>query len=206
MRFVHPSNAALFASVLCKSAQRVGQGRPMNDPIGIPILPGLSALAAEYDGYILDVWGVMHQGGPAYPEAIACVRRLREAGKRVVFLSNAPRLAHQVETVLNGKGVDAALYTTPWSRPAMPRGKPSPTARTQLRTASAPATTARAALVRRRDRRSGLCPCRRHRRGGISARHRPRRRLQHGGSPRAGPAGRSHPRPAHDLRQSRPSS
>ena len=82
----------------------------MNDPIGISILPGLAALAADYDGYILDVWGVMHQGGPAYPEALACVRRLREAGKRVVFLSNAPRLAHQVEIVLNGKGVDAALY------------------------------------------------------------------------------------------------
>ena len=76
----------------------------------IPMVPGLAALAADYDGYILDVWGVMHQGGPAYPEAIACVRRLREAGKRVVFLSNAPRLAHQVEATLNGKGVDAALY------------------------------------------------------------------------------------------------
>ncbi|MDD9990443.1 MAG: TIGR01459 family HAD-type hydrolase [Rhodospirillales bacterium] len=76
----------------------------------IPIVAGLAALAADYDGYILDVWGVMHQGGPAYPEAIACVRRLREAGKRVAFLSNAPRLAHQVEAVLNGKGVDAALY------------------------------------------------------------------------------------------------
>ncbi len=76
----------------------------------IPILPGLATLAADYDGYILDVWGVMHQGGPAYPEALACVRRLREAGKRVVFLSNAPRLAPQVEAVLNGKGVDAALY------------------------------------------------------------------------------------------------
>ena len=76
----------------------------------IPILPGLAALAADYDGYILDVWGVMHQGGPAYPEALDCVRRLRAAGKRVVFLSNAPRLAPQVEAVLNGKGVDAALY------------------------------------------------------------------------------------------------
>ncbi|MDE0389161.1 MAG: TIGR01459 family HAD-type hydrolase [Rhodospirillales bacterium] len=76
----------------------------------IPMIPGLAALAADYDGYILDVWGVMHQGGPAYPEAIACVRRLREAGKKVVFLSNAPRLAHQVESVLNGKGVDGTLY------------------------------------------------------------------------------------------------
>ena len=82
----------------------------MNVPVNVPILPGLAALAADYDGYILDVWGVMHQGGSAYPDAIACVRRLREAGKRVVFVSNAPRLAAQVEHVLNGKGVDAALY------------------------------------------------------------------------------------------------
>lgn len=82
----------------------------MNTTDGIPILPGLAALAADYDGYILDVWGVMHQGGPAYPEAIDCVRRLRAAGKRVVFVSNAPRLAAQVAFVLSGKGIDAALY------------------------------------------------------------------------------------------------
>ena len=87
-----------------------GTRAPMNVPVNVPILSGLAALAADYDGYILDVWGVMHQGGPAYPEAIACVRRLREAGKRVVFVSNAPRLAAQVEYVLNGKGVDPALY------------------------------------------------------------------------------------------------
>ncbi len=82
----------------------------MNEAIDIPILPGLAPLTADYDGYILDVWGVMHQGGPVYPEALACVRRLRAAGKRVVFLSNAPRLAPQVEAVLKGKGVDAGLY------------------------------------------------------------------------------------------------
>ena len=82
----------------------------MNVSLNVPMLPGLAALAPDYDGYILDVWGVMHQGGPAYPEALACVRRLREAGKRVAFVSNAPRLSAQFERVLNGKGVDAALY------------------------------------------------------------------------------------------------
>ena len=83
---------------------------PIGNPGSVPLLPGLAPLAADYDGFILDVWGVMHQGGPAYPEALACLRRLRAAGKRVVFLSNAPRLAAQVEAGLNGKGVDAALY------------------------------------------------------------------------------------------------
>ena len=82
----------------------------MSISVGIPIFPGLAPLAADYDGFILDVWGVMHQGGPVYPEALTCLRRLRAAGKRVVFVSNAPRLAAQVEAVLNGKGLDAALY------------------------------------------------------------------------------------------------
>ena len=76
----------------------------------VPVLPGLAALAEDYDGFLLDVWGVMHQGGPAYPEAIECLHRLRRAGKRVVFLSNAPRRAAQVAAVLDGKGVGAALY------------------------------------------------------------------------------------------------
>ena len=78
--------------------------------MSIPIIPGLAGLAADYDGYILDVWGVMHQGGPAYPEAVECLHRLRAAGKRVVFLSNAPRRAARIAAVLAGKGVDAGLY------------------------------------------------------------------------------------------------
>ncbi len=82
----------------------------MNVSTGIPILPRLAPLMADYDGCILDVWGVMHQGGPAYPEALDCLRHLRAAGKRVVFVSNAPRLAAQVESVLGGKGIEAALY------------------------------------------------------------------------------------------------
>ena len=85
-------------------------GVPTGMSSSIPILSGLAPLMADYDGCLLDVWGVMHQGGAAYPEALACLCRLRAAGKRVVFVSNAPRLAAQVEAVLKGKGIDAALY------------------------------------------------------------------------------------------------
>ncbi len=76
----------------------------------IPLIPGLAELADRYEGFILDVWGVMHQGGAAYPEALACVRRLRAAGKRVVFLSNAPRRAERVAAVLQDKGVSPGDY------------------------------------------------------------------------------------------------
>ena len=76
----------------------------------IPFIRGLAQLAAAYDGFILDIWGVVHQGGHAYPEAVDCIRRLRAAGKRVVFLSNAPRRADKVADALEDKGVPRALY------------------------------------------------------------------------------------------------
>ena len=76
----------------------------------IPMIRGLAALSARYDGYIVDIWGVVHQGGPAFPEAVRCLQRLREAGKRVVFLSNAPRRAAIVAAILEAKGIAAALH------------------------------------------------------------------------------------------------
>ena len=56
-----------------------------------PLLPGLAALAEAYDGFILDLWGVIHDGQRVFPHAIDTLRALRDAGKRAVLLSNAPR-------------------------------------------------------------------------------------------------------------------
>ncbi len=59
----------------------------------VPVYPGLSALAERYDAFIIDLWGVMHDGLEAYPAAVAALKELRRAGKRSVILSNAPRRA-----------------------------------------------------------------------------------------------------------------
>ena len=45
----------------------------------------------EYDAFIIDLWGVMHNGIKLNSSAINTVRELEANGKRVVFLSNAPR-------------------------------------------------------------------------------------------------------------------
>jgi HAD superfamily hydrolase (TIGR01459 family) len=55
------------------------------------IIQGLSEIASRYDGYILDLWGVLHDGVQAFPEALACLVQLRARGARSVVLSNAPR-------------------------------------------------------------------------------------------------------------------
>ncbi len=59
----------------------------------VPIYPGLSAVADRYDAFIIDLWGVMHDGLNAYPAAVEALRQLRQAGKKSVVLSNAPRRA-----------------------------------------------------------------------------------------------------------------
>lgn len=61
-----------------------------------PLLGGMRALAAEFDGYIVDLWGVLHDGVRAFPHALDCLGHLGEAGKRILILSNAPRRASEV--------------------------------------------------------------------------------------------------------------
>jgi len=59
----------------------------------IRIEHGLSGLAETYDAFIVDLWGVLHDGARAFPAAVACLETLHARGKRIVILSNAPRRA-----------------------------------------------------------------------------------------------------------------
>lgn len=88
----------------------------------IPIITGLSEIAPRYQGFVLDVWGVVHQGGPAFPEAIACLEELARRDLKVVFLSNAPRRAHHVEDLLEHKGIARALHNGVISSGEVARG------------------------------------------------------------------------------------
>jgi ribonucleotide monophosphatase NagD (HAD superfamily) len=57
----------------------------------VPQLSGLAAIAEDFELFLVDLWGVMHDGVRAFPAALDCVLRLREAGRKVVLVSNAPR-------------------------------------------------------------------------------------------------------------------
>jgi HAD superfamily hydrolase (TIGR01459 family) len=75
-----------------------------------PIIDGVAAIADRYDGFILDLWGVMHDGVRAYPGARDCLAALHRRGKRIVILSNAPRRAAQVVVRNAELGIPAELY------------------------------------------------------------------------------------------------
>ena len=52
-------------------------------------LPDVAELLPQYDAFIVDQFGTLHDGHALYPGAEAALRRLRAAGKRVLLLSNS---------------------------------------------------------------------------------------------------------------------
>jgi HAD superfamily hydrolase (TIGR01459 family) len=71
---------------------------------------GLADLASRYRGFIVDQWGVLHDGARPYADALDCLMRLREAGKRIVLLSNSGKRTAGNRARLAEIGIDAALY------------------------------------------------------------------------------------------------
>jgi HAD superfamily hydrolase (TIGR01459 family) len=78
--------------------------------VTIKIYEGLAPLADQYDGYVLDLWGVVHDGRALYPGVAECLAMLRQQGKRVVFLTNAPRRAWFIQGMLDKMGLERGLY------------------------------------------------------------------------------------------------
>lgn len=70
----------------------------------------LSDLAGEFDGFILDQWGVLHDGTNPYDGAAESLARMRAAGKKVVILSNSGRLSAYNRSTLSRMGIPADLY------------------------------------------------------------------------------------------------
>ena len=75
------------------------------------IISGLSEIADRYDCFILDVFGVIHNGIDLFEGTAGCLQELKAAGKAVCLLSNSPRRAHIVGAQILGKGLpDEGLF------------------------------------------------------------------------------------------------
>ncbi len=64
------------------------------------LLPGLRALADDFDDFVVDLWGVVHDGGEPFEGVLAALEGLAAAGRRVLFVTNTSRLGRDVEATL----------------------------------------------------------------------------------------------------------
>ena len=74
------------------------------------ILDGIAPIADRYDGWVMDLWGVVHDGRRPYPGVAEALAALQRRGKRVAFLTNAPRRSWFVQGMLDRMGLDRGLY------------------------------------------------------------------------------------------------
>ena len=63
-------------------------------------LSHLSEIFDKYETFIIDLWGVIHNGIKLNPKAMEVIDNLNKFSKKVVFLSNAPRPSFKVVNFL----------------------------------------------------------------------------------------------------------
>src|SRR5262245_32114599 len=76
----------------------------------VPVIDRLAAIADRYEAFILDLWGVLHDGVRPYPGVVDALHELKRRDKRLVVLSNAPRRAAPVARRMHEIGVAPELY------------------------------------------------------------------------------------------------
>lgn len=91
------------------------------------IITSLDEISSRYEALFVDLWGCLHNGVTAYPEAVEAMRRYRAGGGTVILVTNSPRPRVGVEGQLHEFGVpddayDAIATSGDSARAAMYRG------------------------------------------------------------------------------------
>lgn len=76
------------------------------------IVSSLAEIAAPYDALLVDLWGCVHNGVTAFPDAIKALRGYKAGGGTVCLLTNAPRSRHETARQLVQFGVPEDCYDT----------------------------------------------------------------------------------------------
>ena len=78
----------------------------------IPVIDAIAPLGKGYAAWLVDIWGVMHNGVRAFPPAVEATRRYREQGGIVILLSNSPRPSKPLQRQLTNLGASKESYDT----------------------------------------------------------------------------------------------
>src|ERR1700761_764752 len=70
----------------------------------------LRDLVGEVDVILSDIWGVVHNGLEAFPEACAALQTFRKRGGTVILITNAPRPADSVQRQLRKLAIADDVY------------------------------------------------------------------------------------------------
>ena len=82
----------------------------MEASLQIPVIDSIREIGGGRRVWFVDIWGVMHNGRDAFPDASAATRAFRDTGGVVVLLSNSPRPSPDLQEQLRLIGVPDEAY------------------------------------------------------------------------------------------------
>ncbi len=94
------------------AARTAADAHPLQTARPMQFLDRLGDLSGSYDALFCDIWGCVHDGVRAFPEAVAALRDWRARGGRVVLVTNSPRPLASVARQLARFGVPAEAWDT----------------------------------------------------------------------------------------------
>lgn len=76
------------------------------------IVETLSEISHQYDALFVDLWGCLHNGVTAFPDAVKAMRDYRASGGKVVLVTNSPRPRDSVAAQILGFGIPEDAWDT----------------------------------------------------------------------------------------------
>lgn len=80
--------------------------KPINLHSQTKYIDGIQSISSSYEIFLLDMWGVMHNGSKPYEGVIETVQKLKEEGKRMIILSNSSKRVGNAHKMLKKLGFD----------------------------------------------------------------------------------------------------
>jgi HAD superfamily hydrolase (TIGR01450 family) len=75
------------------------------------VLSGVRDFVDRYDLFLLDMWGVMHDGTTTYEGVLDVVSKLKEEGKDIIIFSNSSKRQDSSIKMLNKLGFDPSSFS-----------------------------------------------------------------------------------------------
>jgi ribonucleotide monophosphatase NagD (HAD superfamily) len=94
---IHPSSTKIYNS-------QSGASEAVN------VVSGMDSVSKFYDSFIIDQWGVLHDGKTPYTGVTECLQKLKDDGKNLILLSNSSKRKANSVKGLDKVGIKSILF------------------------------------------------------------------------------------------------
>ena len=71
---------------------------------------GIEEVINNYEAFLIDLWGVVHNGVKLFPNILKLLQKIKEHNKEVIFITNAPRRSNVIKDQLKLFGIKYSIY------------------------------------------------------------------------------------------------